>query len=425
LASKTERGGTRTFAFLIGAFDALVIAVAVLAVLVLGSTLSWWLDSGATSEWLVALRSAIDIWFGMHGVALNFSATNLGSLEIPAFVFQAFPLGATLMMFGFGWRGGKRLFGSSEYWPGWSGAALAYGGLSAILLGLAATPELSPDPVAAYFLPSIVYVGGVVAGSLFGQPPFTAVRLEPGLERELGRKWITTVGERTNWVLRSLASPALRAGTAFVFAMQAIAALVLAVLVSVNWLGVIALYEELQGGIFGGFGSTLLQLAFLPNLTFFVSSWLTGSGFAIGTGSSVSPLGTALGPIPTVPVFGTIPAGEESIGMVVLVVPVLVALFATLAVKKYAAEARHNFATPLSAAIAMGLSIGFVAAVEMAALTLLTRAAIGPGRMQDIGADPLWVFVWIFLEVAPIAFLASFYTARPNAASPIPAHLKR
>jgi hypothetical protein len=73
----------------------------------------------------------------------------------------------------------------------------------------------------------------------------------------------------------------------------------------------------------------------------------------------------------------------------------------------------------------MGLSIGFVAAVEMSLLAALTSMAIGPGRMQDIGADPLWVFVWIFLEVAPIAFVASFYAAKPTAASPIPEHLKR
>jgi hypothetical protein len=73
----------------------------------------------------------------------------------------------------------------------------------------------------------------------------------------------------------------------------------------------------------------------------------------------------------------------------------------------------------------MGLSIGFVAAIEMTLVALLTHLSIGPGRMQNIGADPIWVFVWIFLEVAPIAFLASFYAARPSAASPIPEHLKR
>jgi hypothetical protein len=197
------------------------------------------------------------------------------------------------------------------------------------------------------------------------------------------------------------------------------------VLVAVNWLGVIQLYEQLQGGVFGGLGSTLLQLAFLPNLTFFVSTWLTGVGFAIGTASSVSPLGTALGPIPTVPVFATIPAGESAVGMLILVLPALIALLATVAVKKHTGEARHNFATPLSSSIAMGLSIGFVAAAEMALLALITRLSIGPGRMQDVGADPLWVFVWIFLEVAPVAFAASFYAAKPAAPSPIPEHLKR
>jgi hypothetical protein len=120
-----------------------------------------------------------------------------------------------------------------------------------------------------------------------------------------------------------------------------------------------------------------------------------------------------------------IPSGDLSVGMMVLVVPVLIALITTLAVKKYAAEARHNFATPLASSIAMGLSIGFVAALEMTVLALLTHASIGPGRMQDIGSEPLWVFVWVFLEVSIIAFLASFYTAKPNAASPIPEHLKR
>jgi hypothetical protein len=97
----------------------------------------------------------------------------------------------------------------------------------------------------------------------------------------------------------------------------------------------------------------------------------------------------------------------------------------TVAIKKYTAEARHNFATPLSSSIAMGLSIGFVAAAEMAILAGITHLAIGPGRMQDVGADPLWVFVWIFLEVAPVAFAASFYAARPSAPAEIPAHLKR
>lgn len=402
-----------------------MVAGALLVVLVAGTTLSWWLDSGMTSDWVSSFRLAADIWFAGHGVSLNFAATELGSLEIPAFIFSALPLGAALLIFSFGWRGGMRLYGSAELWPGWIGAGLVYGGFSAALLALSATKELSPDPVAAYFLPAMLYVSGVVSGSLFGSLPQSAIKLTPAMERVAGRAWLEGLSGKVHWIVRSLGSPALRAGTGFVFAMQAVASLVLAVLIAVNWLKVIEFYEQLQGGVFGGFGSTLLQLAFLPNLIFFVSTWLAGPGFAIGTASSVSPLGTALGPIPTVPIFGTIPTGDSAIGMIILILPALIALLVTVGIKKHTGEARHNFATPLSSSLAMGLSIGFVAAAEMALLALLTQLSIGPGRMQDIGADLLWVFVWVFLEVAPVAFAASFYAARPSAPAEIPAHLKR
>lgn len=423
--AKSAGEGTRSVTLLIGGSDAAVAALLISSLLVSGTTLSWLIDSGMTTDWVSSFRNALDIWFAMHGVNLNFAGSVLGGLEIPAFVFSAFPLGATLMIFALGWRGGIRLYGSSELWPGWIGGAAVYGGFSALFLALSATAELSPNPVAAYFLPAIIYVGGLICGSLFGSLPRSAVKLDLAIERVAGRKWLDGLNNRVNWVVRSLASPALRAATGFVFTMQAISALILGVLLVVNWLEVIQLFEQLQGGVFGGLGSTAMQLAFLPNLTFFVSTWLSGVGFAIGTGSSVSPLGTALGPIPTVPVFAAIPAGEITIGMIVLVVPVLVALFTTVAVKRYSAEARHNFATPLTSAIAMGLAIGFLAATQMALLAVITRMSIGPGRMQDIGADPVWVFVWIFLEVAPIAFAASFYAAKPNAASPIPEHLRR
>lgn len=424
MATKTG-DGTRGVTLLIGALDALVSAGVILAILVAGSSLSWWLDSGATTEWFSSFRNAIDIWFAMHGVSLDFAATVFAGFKIPAYAITVLPLGAALLIFGLGWRGGARLYGAQELWPAWVGSALVYGGTSVALLSVAATKSLSPDPVTAYFLPAIVYVGGVVCGSLFGALPHTAVKLNLAVERVAGRAWIENAGEKVNWVVRSVASPALRAGTAFVFIMQGLSAIVLAVLVGLNWLNVIQLYEQLQGGVLGGFSLTLMQLSFLPNLIFYVSAWLVGPGFAIGTGSSVSPLGTALGPLPTVPVFGAIPAGDFSMGMMVIAVPVLVALVVTVAVKKYAAEARHNFATPLASAIAMGLSIGFVAAFEMAILSLITHAAIGPGRMQNVGADAWWVFVWVLLEVSIVSFLASFYAAKPTAASPIPDHLKR
>lgn len=409
---------------LIGGLDALVAAGGLLLLLVLGTTLSWWLDSGLTTDWVSSFRNAANIWLTIHGVGLNFQAGNFATIAIPAFTVQLLPLGATLAVFGWAWNNGTRLLGSLEVWPGWLAGGLVYGGFSAGLLSLSAQKTISADPVGAYILPIVVYLLGLLCGSLFGRDGEAVVQKDP-IERVAGAELLKTLWEKVNWMVRSVFSPALRAATGFVFAMQAIAGLVLAVLLITNWLNVIQLFEQLQGGVFGGLSATALQLAVLPNLSYYLSTWLCGVGFAIGTGSSVSPLGTALGPLPTMPIFGVIPAGTFTVGMMVLVVPVLVGLVATAAVKRHAAEARHNFATPLAAALALGLSIGFVAALEMTLLAVLTHAAIGPGRMQNIGADPLWVFVWVFLEVAPIAVLASFYTAKPNAASPIPEHLKR
>lgn len=423
--AKTAGEGTRSVTALIGGFDALLVSLGSIALMIAGTSLSWLLDAGATGSWLDSFKSAINIWFAANGVGLDFAASTYAGIEIPAFTLWSLPLGAVLVFFGLGYRSGLRLYGSKELWPGWVSAAVVYAGVSSLALSVATTEGVTINTAAAYVLPALIYMSGVFSSSLFGGIPFEAKTIVMAKERAAGKEWVAGLADRVGWFLASIGSPALRAATGFVFALQAVSALIFAVLLGWNWLNVIQLYEQLQGGIFGGLGSTLLQLGYLPNMVFYVSTWLAGPGFAIGTGSNISPLGTAVGPMPTIPFFGTIPAADFQIGMMVLVIPVIIAIAVNVAVKVHAADARHHFATPLAASLSMGLSVGFIAAVEMALLSLLTHAAIGPGRMQNIGADPVWVFVWVFLEVAPVAFLTAFYAVKPTAPAPIPEHLKR
>jgi hypothetical protein len=77
---------------------------------------------------------------------------------------------------------------------------------------------------------------------------------------------------------------------------------------------------------------------------------------------------------------------------------------------------RFEFATPLASALALGLSIAFVAASELAILAWLASGGFGPGRLAVNGVSPLWIFAISFVEVAAVSILASFYSARPNAA---------
>ena len=423
--AKPAGEGTRSVTALIGGFDALLVSLGSIALMVAGTSLSWVLDAGATGVWLDAFRTAINIWFAANGVALDFAASNYSGIDIPAFTFWSLPLGAVLVFFGLGYRSGLRLYGAKELWPGWITAAAVYAGISSLAYSVSGSEGITADAAAVYVLPTLIFMSGMLGASLFGGVPHEAKAIVTASERAAGKAWVEGLADKVGWVLASIGSPALRAATGFVFALQALSAVVFAVLLAWNWLGVIQLYEQLQGGVFGGFGSTLLQMAYLPNVIFYVSSWLVGPGFAVGAGSSISPLGTAVGPMPTIPVLATIPASDFQVGMMVLVVPVIIAIAVNVAVKRHAADARHHFATPLAAAISMGLAVGFIAAVEMALLALLTHASIGPMRMQVVGVDPIWVFVWVFLEVTPVAFLTAFYAVKPTAPAPIPEHLKR
>ena len=218
------------------------------------------------------------------------------------------------------------------------------------------------------------------------------------------------------WAIKPLVGPALRAGTGVVLAMSAVSAIMISVMLTLNWIEIVKLYQSLQLTFLGTFAVSAGQLALMPNLIAFGNSWLTGVGFSVGQGSLVSPLVTELGPLPAIPMLAALPVSSNSLGVVFILVPLLAAFFATLLVKAHTAELRFNYASATSAAISLGLAIGFVAAVEMWILADFASGAIGPGRMALVGTNP-WVVAGVtFIEVSVASILAAFFSARPDAA---------
>ena len=53
--------------------------------------------------------------------------------------------------------------------------------------------------------------------------------------------------------------------------------------------------------------SLLLLAAILPNVVLLASTYLLGPGFAVGSGTVVSPAEVSLGPVPSVPVLAALP----------------------------------------------------------------------------------------------------------------------
>lgn len=421
----TEQGTRRRLSFLIGALDALFVLAVSIGFLIISSTAIWLLENSASSKWFDSFRGALDIWFVAHGVGLNVAGGVIEGVTSPAFEFGLAPLGLIGLVLLFGRRTAHRFANTTELWPAWVGAIGVYWAAAFLLIPVASTPGVAPISAEAAFLPALVYGSSVIFSSLVYKTPRTAVPLAAARERVALREWFEDFRDRGNWFLSSISAPVLRAGTAIVASLLAISAVLIALMIGFSWINVIRLYEALQVTILGGFTLTFGQIALLPNIVIYGASWLTGTGFSIGTGSHVSPLGTELGPIPTFPIFGALPVGELGFGMVVVAVPVVLAFLATLAIKRHAEAVRFNFASPLAAALSVGVGVGLVAAVELGLLGWFATGGIGPDRLSFFGVNP-WVLALVtFIEVAPAATLAAFFSTRPQQASPIPEHLKR
>jgi hypothetical protein len=212
--------------------------------------------------------------------------------------------------------------------------------------------------------------------------------------------------EWTRWRpdTRAIVGTALRGGAAAVAVVVTAAALAVVVSLLANYAQIITLYENLHTEALGGVALTIAQILFLPNLVIWAAAWLVGPGFAIGSGSAVSPLGTSLGPIPSIPVLGALPQGDFAFSFIGLLVPILAGfLVGTLLAGSLADRIRST--GRLAWMLGAGLGAGVVGGGILGILTWASSGAIGPGRLQTVGPDPLLVGLLAALELGVSAFV--------------------
>jgi len=410
----------RSLTALFAAFEAALVVAIGIGISLAPLTVLWAAQFGFQVDWTVFWRASVDIWLIGHGADLNMTldpavAATLGLAGADA----AFPL--TVAALGFavvtvilGLRAGRRV-AETKY--------LALGELVAIgtfgLLSLAVTlsalhPLARPSIVQGALFPTAVFAVAVVVGSMRGS----------GLPRDTTvaplRVWLTARARMIPTDIRAAAATALRGGFAAATAVIGTAGVLLGVLLALNYASVVRLYEGLHTEVLGGISLTLAQLAFVPTFVIWVASWLVGPGFALGVGSSVSPIGTLVGPIPAIPILGALPTGTGSFALVGLLVPVLAGFLG-------AALLRPSFVRALGAAprlgwvIATGLGMGVVGGLILGLLAGASAGAAGPGRLQQVGPDALSVGLWAALEIglaATIGLLAA--GRRPNAHLDLP-----
>jgi len=401
---------TRRLTLLFSAFEALLVVAIGVAIPLVPLTILWAAQFGFAPDWSIFWRGAADIWLIGHGVDVTFTldsatATALGiaGADAPVKITIAL-LGFALLTLLLGVRAGERVAETGHRGLAVFSCLVVFGAASFLVTFSALHPAARPSLWQGTLLPTLVFAIGLGLGVLReGRERYPDARLSGrgGTPRNPLAAWIA------GWHpgLRAATGGALRAGAAAAALVVLASALAVSLLLAINYAQIIRLYEALHTQLVGGVALTAGELAFLPNLVVWAAAWFVGPGFAIGTGSHVSPLGTALGPVPTIPLLGALPTGELAFGFAGLLVPVVAGFLAGAAVRPIVVRSLDRaadregishalplFATAVGGGVFGGLLLGLLAAAS--------GGAAGPGRFQQVGPDALAVGLIAGIEFA-------------------------
>jgi hypothetical protein len=354
-----------------GAIAALTTLIGCLGIGVVG----WFLtDGGVHGEPRDGLRAAGTAWLTAHG----------SGVHVDGVAITAMPLGLTLVCAWMCWRFGLRV-GESVAGHGPDAEALASG-----------ERDLTVPVAATLFTASYVIVAvlvSVLAGTAESQPALGPVLLwSIGLSGLVGGTAITAgSGRAAVWLSLAPAAARATAYTAGVMLVVFLAASALAFTAALllDFGTALNVLSRLHTDTGDAVLFVLLTLTVLPNAILLAGTYLLGPGFAVGTGTLVSPSVVAVGPVPMFPLLAALPDNGPTPAWTpyLVAVPVLCA-----AVGAVLAGRRHPTTAWDQGALRGGLA-GVLTGVAFGLLALVAGGAVGPGRMADVGPEAAQVLV--------------------------------
>ncbi|WP_412147878.1 DUF6350 family protein [Curtobacterium flaccumfaciens] len=389
---------------LLAAIEAAVTVGVGIGIALVPLTLLWGFEYGLQVDWDVFWKATGSVWLVGHGVDVSFllgsalaKSTGVSGAADPIHVTLA-ALGFAVVTAWLGARAGRR-FAETEHRT----TGLLVGTAVVALLGLA----VALSSTSAATRPTL-WQAVVLPALWFGIPALAAsevCRRRRDLPADAGTQRVIDLVDRIPAVWRSVAGFGLRAGTAATAVVVGVAAVLVGLLLFTSFAEVITLYEQSHAGVIGGVALTVGQLAFLPDFVGWATSWLIGPGFAIGTGSSVSPIATTLGPIPGLPVFGALPTSGHTFGLVWVLVPVIAGFAIGGSMRPRLVRALGAADSALHRALG-GVVAGLVAGVLTGLIAWVSSGSFGPGRLADVGPNALAVGGFAALEVGLPAIIA-------------------
>lgn len=384
----------RTTIALLAALEAAVSALIGLGVVLVPLLVVWAVHFGLAVDAAAFFRAAADLWLLGHGVdlVLQLDPVTAARMALPG-AGDPFPITIALLGFALasvavGRRIGRRSAAAGHSITGSVSAVVVYALVGAVLGVAAGSEAASASLWQAILLPAFVMAIGVVIGAVLET-------LREANHGDLAGGWVRgRLGDLPPAGVDAVRR-AVRIGGAAAFGLLAVAAVLVAALIAVDYANIAGLSQSLGAGVDGGILLTVVELAFIPNFVIWAAAWLLGPGFAIGAGTTVAPGGTVLGPIPGIPLLGALPGDAPVLGALWLLVPVVLGFVgawfvlgregATVA----SVEARGDVGSePWWYPAALGAGAGVVAGIVMGLLAWWSGGAAGPGRLAVVGPDP-------------------------------------
>ncbi|RZU62194.1 cell division protein PerM [Zhihengliuella halotolerans] len=388
-----------------GAFELLQSAI-ISSLLVVIPLVAVWFAGGFEDLKLDDLfRLCGQAWLLMHGVPLHLSLEDDGGAAL-AGTLSLTPLGLALVPFLLSWRAGRRIARASyadQLWQGLAGALGAYA-LFGLLVGFVApTAEVAIGLASAGLIPLVVAGAGVVIGC----------RREAGSwARLVGVNlvdWIATTSQHARWA-GSYAWAVVRAGVLGYFASLLFACLVLAASLGTRWAEMSNVYQQLSTGVIGGILLTIGQLGLIPNFAFFALAWVSGGGFSLGAGSTLSTLETTVGPLPAVPLLAALPTGDVlSSAWMFMALPVVAGFLAGWWFVREgedhlddwcALKVPYRWLSLAISTLLLGAFVGAGAGLLSMVGSWISMGSLGLGRLTEIGPDLWMTAAFLGAEVA-------------------------
>ncbi|SDM37881.1 cell division protein PerM [Microbacterium azadirachtae] len=383
----------RLLIVLLAAVDAVVAAAIGLAALLAPLTVIWAVAFGTRADWGALWPATATLWQFGHGVPLAVSLPDAlvrsTGLDPSA---ARFALSVTpLLLLGFtaifAARSGRRAALAGSWPAGVIGGTVVFAAISALTAVTGGLGVLRAPLWAAMLFPPLVFLCGALAGAVataWGEGDGGIVdRVQDALDR------------RPDWA--PVPGDIVRGAAAAVVGVVGAAGLAVAVAALVRGGQTVALFEALRADGLGVVVIGLAQLAYLPTLVAWAVAWIAGPGFAIGAGTAVSPAGTALGVVPSVPLLGLVPDSTSPWLLIVVLVPIAAGAFAGWLIRSRQVSAGAEASFGARAATAVGIAV--LSGGAGALLAALSRGSLGPGRLAVAGPEPGPVALALGLEV--------------------------